>query len=219
MEIGRVQSHKGVTMVGAGHPSAESIDEALKFAPTLVAADGGADFALAVGLRPIAVIGDLDSLSDVAKAEIDPSCIIQVSEQDTTDFEKCLARIDAPFALAVGFSSGRLDHTLAAISALVGNGGPPTVLVGEDDIAFAVPYRIEIDLSPGTRVSLFPLAEVTGSSSGLAWPIDGLQFRPDGRIGTSNHAVGKVSLNFDSPGMIVILPRSVLDLVLPQLVG
>jgi thiamine pyrophosphokinase len=219
MENGRVQSHKGVTLVGAGHPSVESIDEALKIAPTLVAADGGADFAVAAGYIPTAVIGDLDSLSEHAKQAIDLSCVLEVVEQETTDFEKCLARIDAPFVLAVGFASGRLDHTLAAMSVLVRAVGPRTVLVGEEDIVFAVQKRVRLDLEPDTRVSLFPLHQVTGRSEGLVWPVDGIEFAPSGAIGTSNRATGQVTLEFDHPGMIVILPQSVLGRVLPALVG
>jgi thiamine pyrophosphokinase len=219
MENGRVQSHKGVTLVGAGHPSVEGIDEALKIAPTLVAADGGADFAVAAGYIPTAVIGDLDSLSEHAKQAIDPSCVLEIVEQETTDFEKCLARIDAPFVLAVGFASGRLDHTLAAMSVLARAVGTRTVLVGETDIAFAAPNRVHLDLEPDTRVSLFPMTQVTGRSEGLVWPIDGIEFAPSGAIGTSNRSAGQVILQFDHPGMIVILPRNVLGRVLPGLVG
>lgn len=218
MENGRVQSHKGVTLVGAGHPSVEGIDEALKFAPTLVAADGGADFAIGAGYVPTAVIGDLDSLSEHAKQAIDPSRVLEIAEQETTDFEKCLARIDAPFVLAVGFASGRLDHTLAAMSVLAREIGPRTVLVGEADIAFAAPKRIQLDLEPDTRVSLFPMRQVIGRSEGLVWPIDGIEFAPFGAIGTSNRAMGPVMLEFDHSGMIVILPRRVLDRLLSALV-
>ena len=67
MDNGRVQSRVGVTLVGGGDPRPEGIEEALKYAPTLIAADGGADRALALGFRPEAVIGDLDSLSPAAR--------------------------------------------------------------------------------------------------------------------------------------------------------
>ena len=43
---------------------------ALAHAPCLVAADGGADRALALGQVPDAVIGDLDSISAVAQARL-----------------------------------------------------------------------------------------------------------------------------------------------------
>ncbi len=219
MENGRVQSHKGVTLVGAGQPSVESIDEALKLAPMLVAADGGADFAIVAGFTPVAVIGDIDSLSDAAKQVIDPASVLEIAEQETTDFEKCLARIDAPFVLAPGFMSGRLDHTLAAMSVLARQIGPPVILIGDTDIAFAAPGHLHLDLAPDTRMSLFPMGQVTGRSSGLVWPIDGIAFSPSGSIGTSNRATGPVTLDFDDPGMIVILPREALDRVLPALVG
>ena len=218
MENGRVQSHKGVTLVGAGHPSAESIDEALKLAPTLVAADGGADFALEVGLKSTAVIGDLDSLSEATKEVLDPAQIIAVPEQETTDFEKCLSRLDAPFVLAVGFSAGRLDHTFDAMSVIARGVGPPTILVGNTDVAFAVPDEIQLDLEPETRLSLCPMNRVTGRSEGLFWPIDGIEFGPIGKTGTSNRATGRVALSFDGPGMIAILPPEALGRVLPALV-
>jgi thiamine pyrophosphokinase len=64
----------------------------------------------------------------------------------------------------------------------------------------------------GTRVSLFPMAAVTGRSSGLRWSIDGLAFHPAKRIGTSNEATrGEIRIETDGPGLLVILPRSELD--------
>ncbi|MGB2893545.1 MAG: thiamine pyrophosphokinase, partial [Albidovulum sp.] len=65
-------------------------------------------------------------------------------------------------------------------------------------------------LTAGTRVSLFPMAAVAGRATGLRWPIEGLDFRPDGRIGTSNQAEGPVDMAFARPGMLVILPRAAL---------
>ena len=58
------------------------------------------------------------------------------------------------------------------------------------------------------------MAAVTGRSSGLEWPIRGLNFAPAGRIGTSNRATGPVSLDFDGDGMLAILPKTRLDRLL-----
>jgi thiamine pyrophosphokinase len=52
------------------------------------------------------------------------------------------------------------------------------------------------------------MGPVTGRSEGLRWPIDGIAFHPAGRLGTSNAAVGPVTLEFDSPEMLLILPRA-----------
>jgi thiamine pyrophosphokinase len=67
---------------------------------------------------------------------------------------------------------------------------------------------------------LFPMARVTGRSTGLEWPIAGLIFAPDGVIGTSNRVVARrVTLEFDAPGMLVILPRRRLDAAIRALLS
>ena len=64
-----------------------------------------------------------------------------------------------------------------------------------------------LTLPVGSRISLYPLAPVSGHSTGLRWEIDGLAFAPDGMIGTSNEvAAPRVTLRFDAPKMLVILP-------------
>lgn len=186
-------------------------------APLLVAADGGADHAIAAGFAPEHVIGDLDSLGDTARDSIDPSRVLFVDDQNTTDFEKALERIDAPFVIATGFTSGRVDHLLAVCRTLARRIGPRTLVLGADDVIFAAPRSLALDLAPGTRVSLFPMAAVTGRSVGLQWPIEGLAFHPSGQIGTSNIATGPVRLEFDGPGMLVILPREALSASLAAL--
>ncbi len=219
MDNAQVQSRGGVTLIGAGHPAPEDIDEALKLAPTLVAADGGAGFALALGHRPTAVIGDFDSLDPEVLQGFSEAERLHVAEQDTTDFEKCLSRIEAPFVIATGVTAGRIDHALAAYSVIVRRVGPPTLLLAESDVVFAPPPRLTLDVPRGTRLSLFPMARVSGRSQGLRWPINGLDFAPDGRIGTSNEATGPVALSFDRPGMLVILPRAALRAALVALTG
>jgi thiamine pyrophosphokinase len=69
-------------------------------------------------------------------------------------------------------------------------------------------------LAAGTRVSLFPMDRVSGRSDGLRWPIDGLEFHPARRIGTSNEATGGlVAIEAHEPGLLVILPRETLSVV------
>ena len=219
MDENQVQSQGGVTLIGGAKPSAETLEEALKFAPMLVAADGGADCALALGHRPDAVIGDFDSVSKQARAALSGATFIEIAEQETTDFEKCLRCIDAPLVIAAGFAEARVDHTLAVFSVLARRVGPPCVVLTETDAIFAPPSRISLDLDPGSRLSLFPMANVTGRSEGLEWPIDGLKLSPMGRVGTSNRVTGPVRLAFDAPGMLVITPRAALPRCLDALAG
>ncbi|MGL4279049.1 MAG: thiamine diphosphokinase, partial [Albidovulum sp.] len=222
-----VDSDIGVTLVAGGPVGRVALRMALREAPVLVAADGGADRALRHGEAPVAVIGDLDSISPAAQARIGAARIHRMDEQETTDFDKCLRSVRAPFLLALGVAGGRLDHALAALSSLVRHqqaGGAPCVIVGNDDLVFAAPRQLDLRLPVGERLSLFPLSPVTGESSGLRWPIGGLKLAPDGRIGTSNAVdAGVVQLRFDQDGMLVVLPRrrlrAVLAALLPRVPG
>jgi thiamine pyrophosphokinase len=181
-------------------------------APLPVAADGAADRLLALGTTPAAVIGDFDSISDLARARIPAERQHLLPDQATTDFDKALRSVAAPFVLALGFAGARLDHGLAAMSTLVAQAHQRCILIGPKDLAFAAPARLALALRQGDVLSLYPLARVTGRSTGLDWPIAGLDFAPDGRIGTSNRVTeGRVELEFDGPGMLVILPRTRLD--------
>lgn len=216
---GNVQSLQGVTLVGGGAARAEDIRLLLLHAPDLVAADGGANRCVQYGFGPIAVIGDFDSLTQDTRNALPETRFIHVPEQDSTDFEKNLTRIDAPIILATGFTSARVDHTLAAMSALAKHDTPPVIILGEHDVIFAAPLSIRLELAAGLRLSLFPMAAVTGRSSGLRWPIDGVDLAPAGRIGTSNETTGPVTLDFDRPGCLIILPREGLEPALQALTG
>lgn len=201
-----VAKSEPVTLVGGAEAAITLLHKALALGPTLIAADGGARLALAHGLLPEAVIGDLDSISGTVRAALPASALHRVAEQDSTDFEKCLMRIDAPLILGVGFSGARVDHQLAVCNALARWPQKRCVLVGADDVMFLAPPSMALDLPEGCRVSLFPMGAVEGRSEGLNWPIDGLVLTPDGQIGVSNFVVGPLQLSVTGPKLLVILP-------------
>lgn len=213
-----VQSPDGVTLVGGGPVSKAELALALRYAPVVVAADGGADRVLAAGLMPEAVIGDFDSISEAARHVIPRDRQHVIGEQATTDFDKALRSIQASFVLALGFTGARVDHGLAVLNTLVRHGSRRCVLVGSKDVVFHAPARLEVEMRVGERFSLFPMAAVTGRSEGLEWPIDGIGFAPDGMVGTSNRVVARrVVLAMDGAGMLVILPRACLGAALTAL--
>ena len=212
-------SETPVTLLGAGPVSYGDIEEILEIAPNLVAADGGAAAALTVGKAPDLVIGDFDSLPQFVSDTLPKERLLYVPEQDTTDFEKCLARISAPLILALGFTGRRADHELAVYNALVRVPAAPCIVLGAHDLTFLAPVRLRLDLTHGQRISLFPMGAVRGRSTGLRWPIDGLDFAPDGRVGTSNIAEGQVTLEFDTGKMLVIMPRAGLEAAMAALAG
>lgn len=214
-----VQSQTGITLVGGGPAAPAALRRALALAPRLVAADGGAGRALAAGLEPEAVIGDFDSLQPAARARLPEAALHPIAEQETTDFDKALRNIEAPFILAVGFTGARLDHALGVINALTRHPGKRCLLISSHDICFLAPTELSLHLPRRSRLSLFPMAPVTGTSRGLLWPIDGLAFAPDARTGTSNEVTApEVHLTFSAASMLVILPRAALPRAVASLV-
>lgn len=212
-----VQATTAVGLVGGGTVYPQDLDQIAKIAPFLVAADGGAASALAQGHIPDLVIGDFDSLPEFAAERLTPDRLIRVDEQDTTDFEKCIMRIQAPLILAAGFTGLRIDHELAVMNVLARYPQTRCLVLGSDDVVFHAPREISLDLELGSRLSLFPFATVTGWSEGLRWPIDGISFAPGGRIGTSNEVTGPVRLGFDGDGMLILAPRQALAQILEAL--
>jgi len=212
-----VQSNTFLTLLGGALTPARDLRMALDIAPVLVAADGGADTALAAGHMPDAVIGDMDSISAESRANIEPDRLHHVAEQDSTDFAKCLQRVSAPLILALGFTGGRLDHQLAACTTLVNFPNQRVVMLGAEDICFLSPRELEIDLPIGTRFSLYPMGPVKGTSSGLKYPVDGLTLSPATRVGTSNEVTGPVKLQLERREMLVLVPRDCLGAVITAL--
>ena len=212
-----VQISEPVTLVGGANLSKQVLKHATSLAPFVVAADGGANRALEHGVTPKAVIGDFDSIDPATLSQLPEDTLHPIREQDTTDFDKCLRNISAPLGIGVGFSGDRLDHQLATYNTLVRHPDRPCVLVGQSELVFLAPPSLALDLSADTPVSLFPMGAVEGVSDGLQWPIGGLNFAPDGRVGTSNRATGPVQLSMTSAKMLVILPASTLDLVVEAL--
>ncbi|MCL3882378.1 thiamine diphosphokinase [Marivita sp. GX14005] len=203
-----VRSDGTVLLVGGAGGDNRQLRQLLVEAAQVVAADSGADWLHEIGHTPDALIGDLDSVSPAARGALPPDRVRHIAEQDSTDFDKALRSIDAPLTIGIGFLGRRVDHMLAAMTVLCRYPQRAVLLVGEDDVIVHLPPHLDISLQPGTRVSLFPMRELRGRSTGLTWPIDGLSFAPDTRTGTSNRALGPVSLTMQMPGMLLILPAS-----------
>lgn len=214
-----VHESETITLIGGADVAPDLLSRALALAPKVVAADGGADTAIANGVIPSAIIGDFDSISDSAQKALPDSCLHKIEEQDSTDFDKCLRNISAPLIIGVGFSGERLDHQLAAYNTLVRHPHQRCILLGSKELVFLAPPSLWLPLNACCTVSLFPMGAVEGVSDGLRWPISGLNFAPDGRVSTSNEATGPVHLSMTAPKMLVILPQQILELAVSALLA
>lgn len=218
-----IRFQSAVTLVGAGAVDQAMVAAAHRHAPVLIAADGGADRLAAMRLAPQAVIGDMDSLAEPDHWRAGPAPFIHLAEQDSTDFEKCLYATEAPLYLAVGFTGRRIDHTLALFHALLRYPEKRVIIVGEHEVGALAPpgAKLRLAVTPGARVSIYPLLPVTATHSrGLVWPVDGLALAPGHRIGTSNEASQPlIEIAFDGPGALVMLETDALGALVGAIGG
>lgn len=201
-------SERPVALLGGAPVSSALLDEVLALCGPVVGCDGGAAHALDRGLLPDAVIGDMDSLPEAQIARVPADRLHRLAEQDTTDFDKALRHVVTPLAIGAGFLGARSDHALAALTVLARHADRRCILAGEAELIFLCPPEIALDPGVGGWLSLYPLGPVEGRSEGLEWPIDGLAFAPDTRVGTSNRVTGPVRLSFQAPLMLAIMPRA-----------
>ena len=206
-----------MAIVGGGTVAPDLLHSLAERGVDLVGADGGGDAIGDAGLIPAAIIGDLDSLRDRAAWE-KRTRVIHIPEQVTTDFQKALYSTDAPVTLAVGMTGKRLDHTLAALSAVLQFAAQrKLVVVDEVDVALAVVGPIRFAADKGERISIHPLLPISFvHSEGLYYPVDGLTLEPGGLLGSSNEGTGglvEIVPVDDTPWLLILGKARLWDLV------
>ncbi len=206
-----------LAIVGGGSTDLNFLRDLAARGVALVAADGGADTIGAAGLVPEAILGDLDSLSDRAGWE-SRTRVIHIPEQITTDFQKALYSTNAPVTLALGMTGKRLDHTLAALSALHEVAQERhVILIDEVDVALAISGPFAFDAAPRERISIHPLVPITFErTEGLFYPMDDLLLDPAGRLGTSNEGTGgrvEIVPKDNTPWLLILGRERLWDLV------
>ncbi len=168
----------------------QSVRNMLRSDDLIIAADGGTRHALAAGVTPHVVIGDLDSLSadEQARVEAASSRTVRFSpRKDETDLELALlhaAREGATEIIILAALGGRLDQTIANVLLL----SLPELreldvrIVEGAQEAFLIHSEALIEGRPGDTVSLIPLGgdAVGVTAEGLEWPLhkDCLRFGP-----------------------------------------
>ena len=205
-----------ITIIGGGEFDSEIFEYSLQIGQELIAVDGGLNYLIPNIHFPKWIIGDLDSAENTEYWVNNGANIKYLPEQDSTDFDKCLYSIEAPLYLANGFLGNRVDHTLASCSTLVKSKDKNIILLGKNDLIVHLNKIIVLELKVGTRISFFPLEEVSGlCCSGLKYSIAGVNFSPKSIIGTSNETTSPtVEISFNGPGMLLILPIDCLPNIL-----
>lgn len=159
-----------------------------------VAVDGGLNWLMEAGIQPETVLGDMDSADPghVATCRAAGIPIKDIADQNSTDLEKALMHYPDGAIIGFGFLDGRLDHTLAALHALMRvDGAERVLLIGAHDALMISKRQASFALPESARLSVWPLGQIRfHDSQGLVWPLDGLEMEIGVQTGTSNRAIG-----------------------------
>lgn len=198
-------------------PNLEAARRLIQSDDYIICADGGARHALALGLRPDLVVGDLDSLDDRDRqaAERGGAQFVRYpTDKNETDLELALrhALERSPDTILIVAALGdRLDQTLGNLSLL----SDPSLAVLDvrfDDgleEAFFCHTRSEIRGSSGDIVSLIPWGTpVEGiHTEGLKWPLHDETLHPEKTRGISNEMTGEHAGVRIASGVLLIVHR------------
>jgi thiamine pyrophosphokinase len=198
-------------------PDLEKARRLINNGDLLLAADGGAGHILALGRRPAAVIGDLDSISkeDLKLLTDEGITIIRFpADKDFTDLELALdhaLRLNGDRILIVGGMGGRVDQTLGNIGLLTDPRLEQIDVRIDDGVeeVFLCRQRVEVEGSRGDLLSLLPWgAAVEGvCTEGLQWPLAGDALEPHQTRGISNVLLGGKAIVTTRRGILLIVHR------------
>jgi thiamine pyrophosphokinase len=171
--------------------SKSKIAPLLREQPFIICADGGANKARLLGIRPHAIIGDLDSISSRTRKHFSRVETIHIADQESTDLEKALdflLKLLIPSATVVGATGGRPDHSLANLSILKKYHRRIRLLYSDPfcDIRI-IDSKTAFEAVVGSVISLMPLDRCEGIQTiGLKYPLENESLELGEREGTSN---------------------------------
>lgn len=188
---------RGVVFINGTIDDYRAVTRWLRAEDYVVAADGGAHHALALGRRLNAIVGDLDSLApEVAErlAETGVELIRYPVTKNQTDLELAIEfalQQGVEEVLLIGAVGGRLDQTLANLLILAQREWPVQLtLVEQNQLAQLLRpgQTLLLQARPGDIVSALPLSDtVTGITyTGMCYPLTNATLHLGSTRGISN---------------------------------
>lgn len=195
----------------------ELLQTRLQASDRIFCADGGTQHALALGLVPDVIIGDLDSLSPEIVSQMEAAGVTihrHPEDKDQTDLELALtlAVSEQPEEiLLVTALGGRLDQMLANILLLTHSAYASVRLTLVDGPQWATVLHahqaITIEGQPGDTLSLIPLSPSVHwvNLTGVAWPLTGATLLFGSTLTISNVLTATQAMVEIGEGMVLLV--------------
>ncbi len=199
-------------------PNLDQARNILRADDFIICADGGTHYALALGLTPNLVIGDMDSIQkDQWQALEKAGVAIELFPRDKneTDLELAITRaieLDPREMVIVAALGGRLDQTLGNISLLTDIRLATFDVRLDDgvDAIFICRNQVQVHGRSGDIVSLIPWGNPIHDiqTQGLKWSLNNETLHPDKTRGISNEMLSDTAnIHIASGNLLVIHTR------------
>ena len=185
----------------------------------ILCADGGTRHALALGVKPDLIIGDMDSAEKGQLQELQANGVaieLFLHDKNETDLELAINHalgLNPDRILIVAALGGRLDQTLANITLLTGTRLSHFDIRLDDGVeeTFLCRDRVEILGSGGDLISLIPWqgAVTEVQTAHLKWPLRQETLYPDKTRGISNEMTGDTASVSIGSGLLLIVHRRI----------
>lgn len=191
-----------VILTGGTVEDLQWLKRVLAGADRLICVDSGTNYAVALGIIPGVIVGDMDSIDrSLLESYRRQGVVIKEypAEKDDTDTALALAEAlaDRPDEVVIlGATGTRFDHTLANVHLLrvaLEHHVPARIINEYNEITLVAPRQPAIIKGrPGDEFSLLPLTEVvTGVQvRGARWPLQNATFSIGNPYGISNRLAG-----------------------------
>ncbi len=166
--------------------------------------------------RPLAVVGDLDSLPKELQEKFS-ACIEHVAEQDDNDLTKAMRWVlrehpEVTEIVILGATGLREDHTIGNLGLLMEYtrlfqlGARNVSMVSDYGTAFAITDSCDLHLGEGRRFSFFSADNsLRVTSEGLQWPLDDVVFDAWWKATLNRTTEPIVSLHFNHPAPALVM--------------
>jgi thiamine pyrophosphokinase len=204
-----------------GAPDPERLLQAVAGrADLVVAADGGARYALAAGIVPDLIVGDMDSLGRDLQREMEARGVElerHPTRKDKMDGHLAVfaarerGATAAEFVCAAGGKPGAVFAVPHILLAAERQGLPSSVVADWGRMFVVEAGSLTVKGAPGDSVSVFPLAGLaTGVTlEGMGYPLTNAILEPGDTLGFHNELVGaEAKVSVESGVLLVVQEHS-----------
>ncbi len=191
---------KTAIIIANGEPVETSVVlKNLSLGQFIVCADGGANFARKINIKPNVILGDFDSITEETQQYFSDVQKIHMQNQETTDLEKaiiyCIEK-KIKKAILISVFGNRIDHVVGALGCMKKYSQEINLkIVDSYSEIIIIDRHTKIRTFKGEKISLIPLERCEGvTTANLKYELNNESLQIGVREGISNESLGNAAL-------------------------